>query len=78
MTCSTSANVDFVLAKDNKACELIQTCYNLDNSLTYEREINSLHKASEELNSDNLLVITFNQDKIIEHGNKKIKVTSLL
>ncbi len=50
VTCSTLADVDFALAKDNQACELIQVCYNLDNPLTYEREINSLHKPNEELN----------------------------
>jgi len=73
---SSSADVDFVVVKDSRACELIQVCYSLDNPLTYKREMRSLLSASEELKCDNLWVITFNQDKIIEQGSKKIKVSS--
>lgn len=73
---SSLAYVDFVIVNENRACELIQVCFNLDNPLTYEREINALINASEELKCSELKVITFNQDRIIEQSNKKIKVLS--
>jgi predicted AAA+ superfamily ATPase len=34
---SASADVDFVVVNDNRACELIQVCFSLDNPLTYKK-----------------------------------------
>ena len=73
---SASADVDFVLTKENRACQLIQVCFSINNPTTYAREINSLFIASKELNCDNLTIITFNENKTIKQDNKVVKVTT--
>jgi predicted AAA+ superfamily ATPase len=70
-----SADVDFVLTKENRACQLIQVCYSINDPATYAREINSLLTAGEQLNCDNLTVITFNEIKLIKKDTKVVKVT---
>ena len=72
---SASADVDFVLTKENRACQLIQVCYSINDPATYAREINSLLTASEQLNCDNLTVVTFNENKTIKQDKKVVKVT---
>ena len=72
---TASADVDFVLTKENRACELIQVCYSMNDPATYAREINSLLSASEKLNCDNLTVVTFNENKTIKQEKKVVKVT---
>ena len=72
---SASADVDFVLTKENKACELIQVCYSMNDPATYAREINSLLHASEQLNCDNLTVVTFNEERVAKQEEKTIKIT---
>jgi len=66
--------VDFVI-KEGKVKELIQVCYNLDNSK--EREIKALLKASKELKCNNLNVITEDKESIEKISNKKIKFIPL-
>ena len=70
-----SADVDFVLTKENRASELIQVSYSLNDPQTYVREINSLLEASEKLNCGNLSVVTFNEERNIERSGKVIRVT---
>ena len=72
---TASADVDFVLTKENRACELIQVCYSMNDPATYVREINSLLSASEKLNCDSLTVVTFNENKTIKQEKKVVKVT---
>jgi hypothetical protein len=50
--------VDFVVKEDLKIKQLIQVCYNLENSDTKSRELRSLLKAGEELKCKELLIIT--------------------
>jgi predicted AAA+ superfamily ATPase len=69
-----SADVDFVLTKENRACQLIQVCYSINNPTTYAREINSLLNASEKLNCDDLTVVTFNENKTIKQQKKVVKI----
>jgi uncharacterized protein len=71
---SASADIDFVLTKESRACELIQACYSINDPTTYAREINSLLTASEQLNCDNLTVVTFNENKTIKQDKKVVKV----
>ncbi|MFH1209943.1 MAG: ATP-binding protein [archaeon] len=66
--------VDFVI-KEGKVKELIQVCYNLDNSK--DREIRALLKASKELKCNNLTVITENKEGEEKISNKKIKFIPL-
>lgn len=71
---SKLADVDFVLTKENKPCELIQVSYSISNIETYARETDSLLAASEELNCDKLTVVTFNEERKIEQGSRLINV----
>ena len=71
---TASTDVDFVVAKENRACGLIQVCYSMNDPATYSREINSLFSASEKLNCNNLSVITFNEEKTINREDKVVKV----
>jgi uncharacterized protein len=59
---SQQEEVDFVVKKGVKINQLIQVCYNIDDSETKNREIRALLKASKELKCKNLLVITSNKE----------------
>ncbi|NTW31634.1 MAG: ATP-binding protein [Bacteroidetes bacterium] len=50
--------VDFVVKDNNKVIKLIQVCYDINESKTFEREIRALINASKELKCDNLILIT--------------------
>lgn len=69
-----STDVDFVLTKENRACELIQVSHSINDPETYARETNSLLEASEKLNCNNLTVVTFNEERNIERNGKVIRV----
>jgi hypothetical protein len=69
-----SSDVDFVITKENKPCQLIQVCNSINDPPTYAREMNSLLNASEKLHCNDLTVITFNESKIIEQEKKVVKV----
>lgn len=65
--------VDFILKENEKAVQMIQVCYDIDDVKTKEREIRSLISASAELKCDNLLVITSEyESEEIEKGKKII------
>jgi len=64
--------VDFYIPETKTA---IQVCYNLDNTDgTFDREVGALLKISKVLACDNLLIITYEQEKPVEIDNKTIKV----
>ena len=69
--------VDFVIKEDLKITRLIQVCYDIDDFNTYEREIDPLLKSSEVLKCDDLCVITWDKDEIIEVKGKKIEYIPL-
>ena len=54
--------VDFIIKEGLKIKNLIQTCYDLSDLETKNREIKSLLKASKELRCNNLLVITWDHE----------------
>jgi predicted AAA+ superfamily ATPase len=64
---------DFVLTKENVSFELIQVSYSINDAETYARETDSLLKASEKLNCNNLTIITFNEEKNIERNGKTLE-----
>lgn len=55
---SMNEEVDFIIKHGSKIKQIIQVCYDLGDIKTKERETRSLLKASEELDCDNLLLIT--------------------
>lgn len=66
--------VDFVLRKGHRVEQLIQVCQTLANNRILKREIDALTEASAELNCNDLLLITWDQEEIIEKAGRKIKI----
>jgi len=56
--------VDFVIKKGNTAEMLIQVCYDVNDPDTKKRELRALLKAAQDLNCNNLLIITWNYEAI--------------
>ena len=73
-----SKEVDFVVCNQDKAVELIQVAYNIDDTKTFNRETSSLVKASTLLHCDKLTLIamTTTRDVVIE--DKKIHIYSAI
>jgi predicted AAA+ superfamily ATPase len=66
--------VDFVTRKGTKIERLIQVCYDLSSEKTRKREIDSLLECAEELHCNNLYIVTYNQEEIIQIGTHQIQV----
>ncbi len=66
--------IDFVLRQDRKTRELIQVTYRFDEK-TNERETKALVEAADELNCENLLMITWDQEGEEHYSGKLIKYT---
>ena len=66
--------VDFVTRKGTRIELLIQVCYDLSSPKTEKREIDSLVECAGELHADNLLIISHNDERTIEHDGRNIHV----
>lgn len=69
----TGKEVDFIIKEGGEVKQLIQVCY----ELTYDnekREIKPLITASRELRCKNLIIITMDQEDIVEKDNLKIRI----
>jgi len=64
---------DFVIKEGNKITQLIQVCYELNES-DREREINGLVEAMEEFNLTEGLLLTFDKEQEIKLKDKKINL----
>ncbi|MDR0304458.1 MAG: hypothetical protein LBH98_06805 [Chitinispirillales bacterium] len=72
---------DFYFARDNaevdfyvpKTQTLIQVAYSISANQTENREIESMLKIQERIKAENLLIITLDGEKTIEHKEKTIK-----
>ncbi len=69
--------VDFLVKDGNKVSELIQASYSIEEPETFKREISALLSASEKLNCENLTVINWDRDDLIEVKGKKIRLIPL-
>lgn len=69
--------VDFVIKQGLEIKQLIQVCYDINDLNTRERELKSLIKASRELKSEDLLVITWDYEAEEEFKGKRIMFTPL-
>ena len=65
---------DFVLREKFQVKQLIQVCYDLTGKKIEKREIDSIMECSGELQCDNLLIITWDQEGTIEKEGKTIRV----
>ena len=73
-----SKEVDFVVCNQDKAVELIQVAYDIDNAKTFKRETDSLIKASSSLHCDQLTLIAFTTTRDIETAGKCIHIVSAI
>lgn len=66
--------IDFVTRTGNKVEQLIQVCYDLSSPKTVNREIDALIDCAEEFHCDNLIIVTYNEHRIMEVRGFNIKV----
>ena len=66
--------VDFVLRKGTHIEQLVQVCYDMSNAKTEKREVDSLIECAEELNCSNLVIVTNNEERVIEKDGYRIEV----
>lgn len=69
--------VDFVLKEGGKIARLIQVCYDIDDFNTKERELSALAKAGEELKCSDLLVITYDYERVEKYKGRELKFVPL-
>jgi hypothetical protein len=72
-----SKEVDFILKEGLKIKTLIQVSYNLSGPETEDREIKALIEAGDELQCADLLILTWDYEKMIEVRGKKIMFVPL-
>ncbi len=68
--------IDFLVAKGGVVDALYQVCYEMGSEKTRKREVNGLLLGAKKFQCDNLTIITFSQDEMIEEDGKTIKVIS--
>ena len=68
-----NGEVDFVIKKGKKVLILLQSCYDITNYVTKERETKSLIKAGKELKCQNLLIINSEYEGEEKTQGQKIK-----
>ena len=66
--------VDFVLRRGTKIERLVQVCYDMSNSKTEKREVDGLIESAGELNCNNLVIVTNDEERTIEKNGYKIAV----
>lgn len=70
--------IDFVVCEGNNVRELIQVSVDISSSKTYNREISALCKAAGDLKCENLVLITMNENRIVEVDYHTIKIISAI
>ena len=65
---------DFVTRRGSHVDSLIQVCYDLASEKTLKREVDSLIECAGELKCQNLLIVTMNEERIIEKNGYVVKV----
>ena len=66
--------VDFVLRKGTHIEQLVQVCYDMSNAKTEKREVDSLIECAVELNCSHLVIVTNNDERVIEKDGYRINV----
>jgi len=65
---------DFVTREGTHVESLIQVCYDLSSPKTQKREVDSIVECAEELKCSQLLIVTMNEERVIEKNGYQIKV----
>ena len=66
--------IDFVVREKFQIHQLIQVCYDMSNKKTEKREIDAIMECAEELNCNNLLIITWDQENVVQRGDYDIQI----
>lgn len=69
--------VDFVLRKGTHIEQLVQVCYDMSSPKTEKREVDSIVECAGELKCNNLVIVTYNDKRIIEKGGYIINVVPI-
>ena len=69
--------IDFVTRQGTHADSLIQVCYDLSSEKTLKREVDSLIECAGELKYKNLVIVTMNEERVIEKNGYKIMVVPI-
>ena len=70
--------VDFVLRKGTHIEQLVQVCYDMSSPKTEKREVDSLTECAAELNCSNLVIVTNNEERVIEKDGYRIDVVPVV
>ena len=71
---SSGKEVDFVVDDGHGHKELIQVAYSLRDPVTSIREVDAIVEASEVFGATNLIIVTRDEEKVIQEDGKKISV----
>lgn len=69
--------VDFVLRKGTHIKRLVQVCYDMSSAKTEKREVDSIIECAGELKCNNLVIVTNNDERIIEKEGYSISVVPI-
>lgn len=69
--------VDFVVRKGTEVQQLIQVCYDMTSAKTRKRELDALVACAEELQCDNLWVVTRSQREEVYWKDRAVKVVAV-
>ena len=69
---------DFVTRKGTKVEQLIQVCYGMQSEKTRQREINSIVECADELRCGNLVIVTKDEDAIVEKDGRVVKIVPIV
>ena len=69
--------VDFVLREGTHIVRLVQVCYDMRSPKTEKREADSIVECAGELTCNDLVIVTYNEKRIIEKDGYKIKVVPI-
>ena len=68
--------VDFLVTKNGEVREIIQVAYDISSEKVLRREVNGLIKASEKFGCENLTLVNFFEDELLEACGHRINVVS--
>ena len=69
--------IDFVCREANRIAQLIQVAYEISSEKTLKRELSALVEAADELNCENLLLITWDTEEVFAEKNMTISAVPI-
>ena len=75
---SDGREVDFLVTDCFNKCRLVQASWSLKNPKTYDREINSLYIQGKEMNIEDRIVVTWDEENELENGIRIVPIWKFL